>query len=445
MKQPVFGRGLLLLLMGWMFASGPVQAADANLAVKATAILNVNCHRCHGQDGTSEGGINYMLDTAKLIARKKVIPGQAEQSPLFKRSPPARCRRPANTPGPPRPTWPCSSTGSKPASRRAAPVASAGRHRRGRGRVDPGRPRSREKRAAAAFTATSRLTALANAGPGPMSCSPIATPWPSCSTAFPGIRASACRSRSIPTASCCASTLRNYQWDANLWNRLLADYPYGILNDSGIGRAVMVATATRMPYVRARLVRRHRLAGAALLRPAANADQLSELERQLRVDVAVDIQQERVARPDSSAPASRATTASGAARRPERRLLAHLRLRRHPAKPHRPRPVAARPPQHFRLSARPRIQRQHLPARRRRSYLQLAQRLHGYYAGQRQQRPPRQGQRPPSSAIRNGPTGRSRPACRACRAMPAASCKRPTRSAITSARTRSRSAGKMPT
>src|SRR5262249_45587558 len=38
--------------------------------------------------------------------------------------------------------------------------------------------------------------------------------------------------------------LRDYLLDANLWNRLLNDYPYGILHDSGVARAVMVATAT---------------------------------------------------------------------------------------------------------------------------------------------------------------------------------------------------------
>ena len=29
--------------------------------------------------------------------------------------------------------------------------------------------------------------------------------------------------------------LRDYQWDANLWNRLLADYPYGVLTDTAVG------------------------------------------------------------------------------------------------------------------------------------------------------------------------------------------------------------------
>src|SRR5207248_1345816 len=36
--------------------------------------------------------------------------------------------------------------------------------------------------------------------------------------------------------------LRDYQWDANLWNRLLAEYPYGVLYDTAAARAASVAT-----------------------------------------------------------------------------------------------------------------------------------------------------------------------------------------------------------
>jgi WD40 repeat protein len=90
--------------------------------------------------------------------------------------------------------------------------------------------------------------------------------------------------------------LRSFQWDANLWNRLLAEYPFGVFNDSANARACSVATATRMPVVRADWF----IANAS--RPPLYQDLLqlptnsSELERQLRVDVLVDLQQERVAR-----------------------------------------------------------------------------------------------------------------------------------------------------
>ena len=45
--------------------------------------------------------------------------------------------------------------------------------------------------------------------------------------------------------------LRDYLWDASLWNRVLTDYPYGVVVDTAVSRAVLVNTATRMPVVRA--------------------------------------------------------------------------------------------------------------------------------------------------------------------------------------------------
>ena len=113
---------LSFLLLGCALAAGPLQAADADLAVKATAVLNANCRRCHGQDGTAEGGMNFILDPAKLVARKKIVPGQPDQSPLFKRL----------------------STGKMPPAGEQ-PRPSDGRHRR-RQAMDRSRRRARRRR-----------------------------------------------------------------------------------------------------------------------------------------------------------------------------------------------------------------------------------------------------------------------------------------------------------
>ena len=88
MMRAVPGRWLPLLVVGCLLGAGPLRAADADqaaVAAKALAVLNANCHRCHGQDGSAEGGMNFILDPAKLVARKKIVPGQPDQSLLFKR------------------------------------------------------------------------------------------------------------------------------------------------------------------------------------------------------------------------------------------------------------------------------------------------------------------------------------------------------------------------
>src|SRR5207249_2907132 len=58
---------------------------DPTLAASVQAVLRKSCHRCHGQDGAVEGGFNFILDRDKLVARRKVVPGQPDKSPLFRR------------------------------------------------------------------------------------------------------------------------------------------------------------------------------------------------------------------------------------------------------------------------------------------------------------------------------------------------------------------------
>ncbi|HEV3385612.1 MAG TPA: NPCBM/NEW2 domain-containing protein [Gemmata sp.] len=55
------------------------------LARQAQAILKASCYRCHGQEGTAEGGFNHVLDRPRLLASHKIVPGDPAQSALFKR------------------------------------------------------------------------------------------------------------------------------------------------------------------------------------------------------------------------------------------------------------------------------------------------------------------------------------------------------------------------
>src|SRR5262245_61077305 len=99
--RTVTGCGWTALLLG--LSAGSLHAADdaAALARPARTILEKHCHRCHGQDGAVEGGFNFVLDREKLVARRKVVPGQPGQSPLFvrvnggKMPPPGEGPRPA--------------------------------------------------------------------------------------------------------------------------------------------------------------------------------------------------------------------------------------------------------------------------------------------------------------------------------------------------------------
>jgi hypothetical protein len=67
--------------------SGSEKAPTAaeQLAARAHCVLRTYCHRCHGEGGAAEGGMNFVLDLQKLVARKRIIPGNAEKSRLYRR------------------------------------------------------------------------------------------------------------------------------------------------------------------------------------------------------------------------------------------------------------------------------------------------------------------------------------------------------------------------
>jgi mono/diheme cytochrome c family protein len=77
--------GIVLGLAPSTAAANQPKEDRSELARRAQAVLTTHCHKCHGKDGAAEGGFNYVLDLGKLVAHRKVSPGNAEQSPLFRR------------------------------------------------------------------------------------------------------------------------------------------------------------------------------------------------------------------------------------------------------------------------------------------------------------------------------------------------------------------------
>jgi cytochrome c5 len=82
-------RTILALTLAALFGAAPharAQNPGAQLAQQARGVLEKHCFRCHGQNGSSEGAMNYVLDLAKLRERRKVIPGDLAKSRLYKRA-----------------------------------------------------------------------------------------------------------------------------------------------------------------------------------------------------------------------------------------------------------------------------------------------------------------------------------------------------------------------
>lgn len=277
--------------------ASPVSADEKQaISGKAQAVFKAYCYRCHGENGAVEGGLNYVADLSKLVARKKVVPGNPDGSRLFKRldegtmPPPDEKPRPspaeiaavrkwieAGAPGsellPPRPVV-------TQADVLDAVLADLEKHDR------------RARRFQRYFT----LNHLYNAG---LSDEELQTYRNALSKL---VNSLSWNPRiAVPVAVDPAKTvlridLRWYQWDATIWNRILQEYPYGILDDTIAARAVSVGTAAKLPVIRAdwfvATASRAPLYYDVLQLPS----NLADLERQLRVDVVLNVQQERVIR-----------------------------------------------------------------------------------------------------------------------------------------------------
>lgn len=286
----------IILLVASAATSGATEPDRRALAEKAAQVLRKNCHRCHGEDGSVEGGFNFVLDVPRLIASRKIVPGKPDESPLWKRlakdsMPPAgeeprpdeteraivrqwiEAGAPASADSPPRPR-----------------VTSADVLRWVLDDLQTFDRRSR--RFLRYFSLVPQYQQGASADELQTYRYAVSKLVNSLSWS-PRIRVPAAVG---PHQLLLRIDLRWYMWDANLWNRLLAEYPYGILDDGAASRAVMAATATKMPIVRADWF------VATACRPPLYFDllqlpaSLPELERQLRVDSFANIQQERVAR-----------------------------------------------------------------------------------------------------------------------------------------------------
>jgi WD40 repeat protein len=288
-------------LLGLMGLNQPLIAGESGLLGEdadrqVQAILSHHCSRCHGDDGSIEGGFNFVGDLRKLLARGKIIAGQPDMSPLFRRMAEGSMPPPEEQPRPSAADlallrrW--IAQGAKLSGPATTPSAISPTQVQEWILADLERFERRARRFQRYFT----LNHLANAGLGESELqthrNALAKLLNSLSW-HPEIRNPV---PVDPRGTVLRIDLRWYMWDAALWNLLLEQYPYGIQDDSAVSRAVMVSSGTRMPVVRADWF----VATASraplyydLLQLPGN---LAELERQLRVDANLNIQQDRVMR-----------------------------------------------------------------------------------------------------------------------------------------------------
>lgn len=287
---------MLFVLLG--IARPTLHGAEGKHAEQAQRILQAHCYRCHGQEGSNEGGLNYVLDAKQLVARRKIIPGNAEQSKFFKRlvhpddpMPPADVQK--------RLTNEEIDTLKQWINDGATPIAVA------EARVPITatavvQAMVRDVQGIAADDRAQRrylvLSHLWNAGLGSDEIESyrhgIAKLLNSLSWA---------KTIAVPVAIDDAKTilridLRHYQWDARSWQLLVEQYPYALAEESPTAGQLRRLTGCETPALRGDWF------VATASRPPLYHDVLQlpgherELEKLLHLDPVENIRQERVVR-----------------------------------------------------------------------------------------------------------------------------------------------------
>jgi WD40 repeat protein len=282
--------------------TGVAARADGpDLGAKAQAVLKAHCSGCHGQPGTAKGGFYYVLDRDLLVARKKVVPGKAEESELYKRvakgvmPPKTWKKRPSADDVAVLKQW--IDAGAAPMPPVAGPrpfIAEAAVARAILTDLETIPPRQR--RFARYFT----LTNLYNAG---LADDELATARQALAKLMNSLswHPHLAKIRVLdPAKTLVRIDLRDFKWNARSWERLVAVYPYRIARSSGdlsgLTRKLVTATGTELPCLRADWF----IATAS--RPPLYHDLLQlpttdrSLERLLQVDVPANIEEETVLR-----------------------------------------------------------------------------------------------------------------------------------------------------
>jgi tetratricopeptide (TPR) repeat protein len=287
-----------LFLAGMMTSAVHAEPEPQDLAKKALQVLKTNCYRCHGQEGANEGGFNYILDRRQLVNRRKIVPGNPAKSKILKRilnevdpMPPVEEKvRPSKDDIALLKKWieagaPEIEVVTKQAFLSPESVLRTMRE-------DLERIPERDRR----FTRYFTLTHLVNAG---LSSDELQSFRHGLSKLINSL--SWGKHVVVPQAIDPAKTilridLRDFGWNEQTWETLLERNPYGIAMANADAKACVEASGCKLPYLRAdwfvAVASRPPLYHDILQLPRTETDLL----KLLRLDLAENIRQERVAR-----------------------------------------------------------------------------------------------------------------------------------------------------
>ncbi|MBV9124664.1 MAG: WD40 repeat domain-containing protein [Planctomycetes bacterium] len=288
--------GFLVLAFGPV-GFGNAAANSEILGQKAQGILQTHCSRCHGPDSLGKGGMNFILDRDRLVARNKIVPGNPGSSKLFQRietgdMPPRSARtRPSKEEVLLLREW--IEQGAPSAQALAGPrtffseAETVGLILADLKNLEP-----RQRRFVRYFT----FANLWNAGVSDQTLQVDHQALTKLLNSLSWHPRLAVPRAVDPHQTLVRIDLRDLQWDAERWNQVLAVYPYRVPSRGPEFQALAAATGSDLPYIRAdwfvATASQPPLYYDLLLMPLLDRD----LERQLRVEALLDIQEDRVVR-----------------------------------------------------------------------------------------------------------------------------------------------------
>jgi mono/diheme cytochrome c family protein len=285
--------------MGFLLGPGVLPAAapprQHDPSEQALAVLRTHCTTCHGGESRAKGGFGYVLDRDRLVARGQVVPGRAADSPLWQRitageMPPATKPRLSVAEQAALRDW--IDAGAPSPSRAAVPLPANETEVIRLLQADLHSLEPRQRR----FVRYLTLSHLATGGATPAELETHRQALDKLVNSLSWHPRLHPLLAIDPGRTLLRLDLRWYRWNARVWDRLVAKYPYRPAEPGEGSRALATLTGGEQPWVRGDWF------VATASRPPFYHDflQLSStdrgLERLLQIDTRANIDDEDVLR-----------------------------------------------------------------------------------------------------------------------------------------------------
>ena len=278
-------------------AFAPVSPEQLQLAITAETILKKHCYDCHGNQGSNEGGFNFVLDVRRLSSGNHyVYPKSAAQSLISERMvkgemPPAGVEpRPSQSEIDDLKKWIAAGAPDWNTNNDRPFIAVFDTEKLIQADLQKFNPRERR------FQRYFSLANLFNSGSSQDELQTYRIAFAKLINSLSWNKEVIVPQTIDPNTTLFRVDLREANWAESSWTKILSTYPYAFVSQEDMGKYFVENTGTAMPHIRIDW-----FVAKASEPPLYHAllevpETVKELEDLLRVDVATNIQQGKAKR-----------------------------------------------------------------------------------------------------------------------------------------------------